>query len=69
VILVGALLTIGTAVFDIARFSINTDVEALISENLPRHQRQLELSRAFPQKGIVAVVQAPTAPGSRLDVA
>jgi len=61
VILVGALLMIGTAVFDIARFSINTDVEALISENLPWHQRQLELSRAFSQKGIVAVVQALTA--------
>jgi predicted RND superfamily exporter protein len=61
VILVGVLLMIGTAVFDIARFSINTDVEALISENLPWHQRQLELSRSFSQKGIVAVVQAPTA--------
>jgi uncharacterized protein len=61
VILVGVLLMIGTAVFDIARFSINTDVEALISENLPWHQRQLELSRAFSQKGIVAVVQALTA--------
>ena len=61
VILVGVLLMIGTAVFDIARFSINTNVEALISENLPWHQRQLELSRSFSQKSIVAVVQAPTA--------
>ena len=46
VILVGALLMIGTAAFDFTRFSINTDVEALISENLAWHKRQLELTRA-----------------------
>lgn len=47
--------------FDIARFSINTDVEQLISENIPSHQRQLDLSKAFPEKGIIAVVKAPSA--------
>ena len=49
------------AVFDVARFSINTDIEGLISENLPWHQRQLELTKAFPKKGIVVVVKATTA--------
>jgi uncharacterized protein len=61
VIVAGTLLLLGSAAFDAARFSINTDVEGLISQDLPWHQRQAELNRAFPQKGIVAVVQAPTA--------
>jgi hypothetical protein len=47
--------------FDIARFSINTDVEQLISENIPSRQRQLDLSKAFPEEGIIAVVKAPSA--------
>ncbi|MGA7803940.1 MMPL family transporter [Bradyrhizobium sp.] len=60
VIIAGALLLLGTAVFDVARFSINTDVEGLISQKLPWHQRQAELNQAFPQKGIVAVVRGRT---------
>jgi hopanoid biosynthesis associated RND transporter like protein HpnN len=56
----GILLTAATAAYDVARFSINTDIEALISPNLPWHQRQIELSHAFPQKGISVVVTAPT---------
>jgi hypothetical protein len=58
---VGILLAIGTAAFDVARFSINADVEGLISQNVPWHQRQSALSDAFPKKGILAVVKAPTA--------
>ena len=61
VILAGTLLMLAAAAFDIARFSVNTDVEGLISENLPWHQRQLELAREFPQNGISVVVKAPTA--------
>jgi hopanoid biosynthesis associated RND transporter like protein HpnN len=61
VIVVGMLLTLGVAGFDIARFAVNTDVEGLISQKLPWHQRQLELSEAFPQKAISVVVKAPTA--------
>jgi predicted RND superfamily exporter protein len=59
-VIAGALLAIGAAAFATARFSINTDIEGLISEDLPWHQRQLELSKAFPKKGILAVVKAPT---------
>jgi uncharacterized protein len=40
VILIGTLLMVATAGFDYERFSITTDVEALISRNLPWHQRQ-----------------------------
>src|ERR1700744_2758853 len=61
VIVVGALVLIGATVFDLARFSITTDVENLISQNLPWHQRQIQLSDAFPQGGFSAVVKAPTA--------
>jgi hopanoid biosynthesis associated RND transporter like protein HpnN len=61
VVVAGALLMIGAAVFSFSRFSINTDVEGLISRHLPWHARQLQLSRDFPQNGISAVVRAPTA--------
>ena len=52
---------VATAGFDYERFSITTDVEALISRSLPWHQRQLAFAAAFPQNGIAAVVKAPTA--------
>jgi hopanoid biosynthesis associated RND transporter like protein HpnN len=60
-IIAGTVVMIGAAAFDVTRFSINTDIEGLISEDLPWHQRQLELSKAFPTKGIIAVMKAPTA--------
>jgi uncharacterized protein len=60
VILAGTVLMIAAGIFDATRFSITTDIEALISQNLPWHQRQLELAQAFPQRGISAVVRAPT---------
>jgi hopanoid biosynthesis associated RND transporter like protein HpnN len=61
VIVTGLVVMIATGVFAVTRFSITTDIESLISQNLPWHQRQLELSKAFPQQGITAVVTAPTA--------
>jgi uncharacterized protein len=64
VVVAGVLLMLGAATFSVARLSINTDVEGLISQRLPWHARQLELSRAFPQNGISAVVRAPTAEGA-----
>jgi uncharacterized protein len=60
VIVAGVLVMTGTAVFDVTRFSINTDVERLISQNQPWHTRQVVLTKAFPQKGISAVIAAPT---------
>ncbi|HXO71241.1 MAG TPA: MMPL family transporter [Bradyrhizobium sp.] len=56
----GMLLASTATAYDFARFSINTDIESLISEKLPWHQRQIALSNAFPQKGISIVVTAPT---------
>jgi hypothetical protein len=58
IIVAGTLLMLGATAFDATRFKINTDIEALISEDLPWHQRQVALSKAFPQKGVIAVVKA-----------
>jgi hopanoid biosynthesis associated RND transporter like protein HpnN len=60
IVIAGMLLMLGAAAFDAARFSINTDIEGLISQDLPWRQRELELSKAFPKKGILVVVKATT---------
>ena len=60
VMIAGTMVMVGAALFDVEHFSINTDVETLISPALPWHQRQVALARAFPQRGISAVVTAPT---------
>src|ERR1700674_2276591 len=52
---------VAAATYDYARFSITTDVEALISQSLPWHRRQLAFEEAFPQNGIAVVISAPTA--------
>src|ERR1700750_626012 len=54
------LLASAAHAYDFARFSITTNIESLITEKLPWHQRQIALSNAFPQKGISIVVTAPT---------
>ncbi|MEA2821664.1 MAG: uncharacterized protein QOJ86_3668, partial [Bradyrhizobium sp.] len=64
--IVGAALMVAAATYDVARFSITTDVEALISQSLPWHRRQLAFSDAFPQKGISAVIRAPTSENAAL---
>jgi hopanoid biosynthesis associated RND transporter like protein HpnN len=66
IIVVGTLLLQGSATFDALTFSVNTDVEALISQNLPWHQRQVELNEAFPQRAITVVVTAPAAENAEI---
>jgi uncharacterized protein len=65
-IIAGTLLMLGAGAFAAAKFSINTDVEGLISQDLPWHQRQLKMSQAFPQNGISVVVKAPTTENAEL---
>jgi hypothetical protein len=60
------ILMFGAAAFDVAKFSINTNIQGLISQNFPWHQRQVELSEAFPQRAISVVVKAPTAENADL---
>ncbi|HEY1365073.1 MAG TPA: MMPL family transporter, partial [Xanthobacteraceae bacterium] len=56
------MLTLGSGVYAARHFAINTNIENLISSDLPWRQRELALERAFPQRTdlILAVVQAPT---------
>jgi uncharacterized protein len=60
VVIFGILLAVASAMYDVRRFSITTDTDSLISQKLRWHQRQLALSKAFPQRGILAVVSAAT---------
>ncbi|WFU58416.1 MMPL family transporter [Bradyrhizobium pachyrhizi] len=60
IVIAGALLMLGASAFDAAQFSINTNIEGLISQDLPWRQRELELFEAFPRKGILVVVRATT---------
>jgi predicted RND superfamily exporter protein len=62
-IIVGfVFLTFVSGLYVVRHFSINTDVNALISADLPWRQRELAYESAFPQstQGILAVVDAPT---------
>jgi uncharacterized protein len=60
VVIFGILLAVASATYDVRRFSITTDTDSLISQDLPWHQRQSALLRAFPEKGILVVVTAAT---------
>ena len=62
VIVAFVILTALSGLYVVRHFSINTDVNALISADLPWRQRELAYEFAFPQstQGILAVVDAPT---------
>ncbi|WP_454620298.1 hopanoid transporter HpnN [Bradyrhizobium cenepequi] len=60
VLMVGVLLAIAALAYDVTRFAITTDTQNLISNGLAWRQRQSVLSEAFPDKGILVVVSAPT---------
>ena len=62
IIVAFAILTFVSGLHVVQHFSINTDVNALISADLPWRQRELAYEAAFPQstQGILAVVDAPT---------
>jgi hopanoid biosynthesis associated RND transporter like protein HpnN len=64
VIAIGTFLLVVTAAYDISRFSIDTNVNALVSATVPWQQRLAALTRAFPENGIAVVVRAPTPEGS-----
>src|SRR6266850_43701 len=62
VIIVAALLTLITSIYSVQNISINTDVNKLISSDLPWRQRELAVDRAFSHRNesILTVVEAPT---------
>ena len=62
VIAAALLVTIVCGVYAIRNFAINTDIEALISPELPWRQREIAFNKAFPNRydRILVVVDAPT---------
>jgi hopanoid biosynthesis associated RND transporter like protein HpnN len=61
-IIVSTLLGIMSGVYAAAHFGINTDINTLISPDLPWRQREIAFEQAFPQhlRSILVVVEAPT---------
>jgi hopanoid biosynthesis associated RND transporter like protein HpnN len=59
VILVAVVLTLGSAVYVARHFEITTDIEKLISDDLPWRQRATAYLSRFKNAGILAVVDAP----------
>jgi uncharacterized protein len=57
-----AVLTIASAIFIAERFEINTDINKLISSDLPWRRQELEFFKAFPktETEIFAVIDGPT---------
>jgi uncharacterized protein len=53
-------LAAGCGIYAVERFAIKTDVNTLISPDLPWAKRAMQYMRQFPQFGIIAVVDAPT---------
>lgn len=61
VVLVGVLLSIGAGYYTANNFSINTDINKLISSDLDWRKRDMAFDKAFDQERlIIAVVEAPT---------
>jgi uncharacterized protein len=62
VIVIASLLAVGSGIYAAKRFGINTDINKLISQNLPWRQREIAFEKAFPQhlRSILIVVDAPT---------
>src|ERR1700733_6927559 len=61
-IAVAALLALLSGVYTARHFAINTDIDTLISHDLPWRQREVAFEKAFPQhlRSILVVVEAPT---------
>ncbi len=60
-LLIGLVLAIGAGFYTARHFSINTDINTLISEKLDWRQRDQQFDRAFDRDSmILGVVEAPT---------
>ena len=62
VIVVALVIAVVSSIYAVKNFAINTQVEKLISDNLPWKQNEAAFEAAFPQRDelILVVVQAPT---------
>lgn len=60
VILAGTLLAVGSTAYSVKHFAITTDINQMLSPHLPWRQREIAFRSVFPQRQILAVVDAPT---------
>src|SRR5438445_7128655 len=60
VIVIAAVLAIGSALYTATHFAITTDTNQLLPQDLPWRQHELAYRDAFPQDQILVVVQGPT---------
>jgi hopanoid biosynthesis associated RND transporter like protein HpnN len=60
VIVIAAVLAIGSALYTATHFAITTDTDQLLPQDLPWRQHELAYRDAFPQDQILVVVQGPT---------
>ena len=61
VIAMALVLTVASSWYAATHFSMTTDINKLISTDIPWRQRELAFEKAFPQyELIVAVIEAPT---------
>jgi predicted RND superfamily exporter protein len=61
VVAISIVLAIASSWYAAKHFAMTTDVDQLISSNIPWRQREAALEKAFPQfELIVAVIDAPT---------
>jgi predicted RND superfamily exporter protein len=60
IVVLGGLLALASGIYVAQNFKIDTDINKLISPELPWRKQELAFSRAFPQHAITAVVDAPT---------
>src|SRR5215813_11825460 len=60
VIILALLLALGTGAYAAKRFAIHTDIDDLISPDLPWSQRAQQYTKRFPQRDILVVLDAPT---------
>src|SRR5215471_11459417 len=63
VIATAMMLAVFSGAYVAGHFAIDTNINKLLSPDLPWRQQELEFSRAFPQRTetIFAVIDAPTA--------
>ena len=70
VVLIAALIALGSGYYAVSHFAINTDSGKLISEDLPWRQKQTEFNKAFPQSdGLILTVIDGTTPELAADAA
>ena len=60
VIVLATVLTLVCAFYAATHFAINTDAQSLLPRDLPWRQSEIAFKATFPQRQLLAVVEAPT---------